>query len=152
MELVDLVPNSLTFRVINTIDIDDESQIPDGYTGRVRYYADRTLIYVAWYRAGLLHNPGRSHAAYRRLRPNGRVKYELFYSHGALNDPANGGPAARGFYADGSVHYEEHFRDGMRHDADDGTPAVRKWRNDGSIRHELHFVRGRRMRRTIAQP
>ena len=149
MELVDLVPNSLTFRVINTLEIEDEAEIPAGYSGRVRRYLAGSLIYVAWYRDGLLQNPGRSNAAYRRLRADGKVKYELFYARGVLADPAGGGPAVRGFYADGALHYEEHYRDGMRHDAANGLPAIRKWRNDGTIRHELHYTDGRR---GIARP
>lgn len=147
MEFVDLVPNSLTFRVINTIEVDDEAKIPANYTGRVRRFADGSMVYVGWYRDGELHNPGRTSPAYRRLRGDGTVKYELFYSHGVLDDPAGGGPAVRGFYADGSVHYEEHYRDGKRNDAADGTPAIRKWRHDGSVRHELRYIEGRRAAR-----
>lgn len=150
MEFVDLVPNSLTFRVINTLEVDDEAGIPEGYTGRVRRYLEGTLVYVAWYRDGLLQNPGRSNPAYRRLRSDGKVKYELFYSRGVLDDPVGGGPAVRGFYADGSLHYEEHYRDGKRHDAENGLPAIRKWRHDGSIRHELHYNEGRRSARPRA--
>ncbi len=149
MEFVDLVPNSLTFRVINTIEIDDEADIPVDYTGRIRRYLEGTLVYVAWYREGMLQNPGRANPAYRRLRSDGKVKYELFYSQGVLNDPASGAAAVRGFYADGSLHYEEHYRDGKRNDADNGVPAIRKWRNDGSLRHELHYHDGRR---GIARP
>lgn len=148
MEFVDLVPNSLTFRVINTLEVRDESEIPTEYTGRVRRYLDGTLVYVAWYRNGVLHNPGRSSPAYRRLRPDGKVKYELFYAHGMLDDPP-GGAAVRGFYADGSTHYEEHYRGGKRHDAVDGTAAVRKWRHDGSLRHELRYADGRRRPRSV---
>ena len=149
MEFVDLVPNSLTFRVINTIDIDNEANVPEGYTGRIRRYLEGALVYVAWYRDGLLQNPGRSNPAYRRLRNDGKVKYELFYSHGVLDDPAGGAPAVRGFYADGTLHYEEHYRDGKRNDADNGLPAIRKWRHDGTLRHELHYANGRR---GIARP
>lgn len=36
MELIDLVPNSMSFRVITTIEVDDEKEIPTGFTGRVR--------------------------------------------------------------------------------------------------------------------
>ena len=143
MEFVDLVPNSLTFRVINTIEVDDESKIPAGYTGRVRRFVDGVMVYVGWYRDGVLHNPGRTSPAYRRLRGDGTVKYELFYSHGLLNDPVSGGPAVRGFYADGSLHYEEHYRDGKRNDAANGDPAIRKWRHDGTLRHELRYIDGR---------
>jgi antitoxin component YwqK of YwqJK toxin-antitoxin module len=150
MELIDLVPNSLTFRVINTIDIEDESAVAAGYSGRVRRYLDGALVYVAWYRDGLLHNPGRSNPAYRRFRPDGKVKYELFYVRGELDDPADDGPAVRGYYADGKVHYQEHYRAGKRNDAADGTAAIRKWRHDGSLRHELHYTNGRRGAATIA--
>ena len=58
MELIDLVPNSMSFRVINTLDIHDESEIPAGFTGRVRRHANGSISYVAWYRDGQLHNPG----------------------------------------------------------------------------------------------
>jgi len=150
MEFVDLVPNSLTFRVISTLDVDDDASVPAGYTGRVRRYTDGTLAYVAWYRDGLLHNPGRSNPAYRLLRPDGKVKYELFYVRGVLDDPAGGGPAVRGFYANGAIHYEEHYLDGKRNDAADGTPAIRKWRHDGTLRHELRYTNGRRGATTIA--
>ncbi len=137
MELVDLVPNSLTFRVINTIDVEEEADVPAGYSGRVRRYLEGTLVYVAW-------NPGRSSPAYRRLRADGKLKYEMFYSRGLLDDPLGGGAAIRGYYADGSLHYQEHYRSGKRHDAIDGSPAIRKWRQDGTVRHELRYVDGRR--------
>ena len=80
MELIDLVPNSLSFRVINTIDIEDEAEIPQNFTGRVRRHANGSISYVGWYRDGQLHNPGRHHPAYRRFRPDGKLKYELFYT------------------------------------------------------------------------
>lgn len=145
MELIDLVPSSLSFRVINTVDIEDESEIPVGFTGRVRRHANDSISYVAWYRDGQLHNPGRNHPAYRRFRPDGKLKYELFYTHGLLHDPGAKTPAARGYFADGRVHYEERYWAGKRQDGRDGTPAIRKWRNDGSIRHELRYEDGRRL-------
>jgi hypothetical protein len=145
MEIIDLVPNALTFKVITTIDIVDEAEIPTGYTGRVRRHENDALAYVAWYVDGRLQNPGRHHPAYRRLRADGRVKYELFYEDGELHDPAPNMPAVRGFYADGSPHYEERYRAGRRWDGRDGSPAIRKWRADGSLRHELHYRDGRRV-------
>ena len=144
MELIDLIPSSMSFRVIVTIDIEDEAQIPIGFTGRVRRHANESISYVAWYREGLLHNPGRRHPAYRRFRPDGKVKYDLFYTHGLLHDPTAEMPAARGYFADGKVHYEERYWAGRRQDSRDGKPAIRKWRNDGTIRHELHYCDGRR--------
>ena len=59
MELIDLVPNSLSFRVIATADITDEAEIPEGFTGRVRFHRNDRVEYVAWYVDGLLQNPGR---------------------------------------------------------------------------------------------
>jgi len=145
MELIDLIPNSMTFRIINTIDIEDEAQIPVGFTGRVRRHANDSISYVAWYRDGQLHNPGRHHPAYRRFRPDGKLKYELFYTHGLLHDPSTEMPAARGYFADGKVHYEERYWAGKRQDGRDGSPAIRKWRNDGTVRHELRYIDGRRL-------
>jgi hypothetical protein len=142
MEVIDLVPNSLTFRVITTIDVDDEKEIPGGFTGRVRRHSGDSVVYVAWYHEGLLQNPGKNHGAYRRFRPDGRLKYELFYSAGALQDPSPRTPAVRGYFHDGSLHYEERFVAGARHDGPDGAAAIRKFRNDGTLRHELHYREG----------
>ena len=144
MELIDLIPNAMSFRVITTIDIEDEAEIPVDFTGRVCRHAGWLVSYVAWYRDGQLHNPGRQYPAYRRFRPDGKLKYELFYTHGLLHDPTASRPAARGLFADGEVHYEERYWAGKRQDGSDGSPAIRKWRNDGSVRHELRYMDGRR--------
>lgn len=145
MELIDLVPNSLSFRVITTIDVDDEREIPTGFTGRVRRHADGFVAYVAWYSDGLLHNPSGLHPAYRRFRPDGRLKYELHYRRGLLHDPNARTAAVRGFYANGQLHYEERYHEGQRHDGQDGSPAIRKWRLDGTVRHEIRYRDGQRL-------
>jgi len=145
MELIDLIPNSMSFRVVTTLDIHEEGEIPVGFTGRVKHHEQGTITSVAWYADGQLHNPGKHHPAYRRFRPDGRLKYEMFYVHGLLHDPSDHVPAVRGYYADGAVHYEERYFGGKRNDAKDGSAAIRKWRHDGSMRHELHYVHGRRV-------
>lgn len=145
MELIDLIPNSMSFRVITTIEVTDVSEIPVGFGGRVKHLEDGVVLYVAWYQEGQMHNPGKHHPAYRRFRSDGRVKYEMFYTHGLLHDPSDQIPAVRGFYADGKVHYEERYFGGKRHDARDGAAAIRKWRNDGALRHEIHYLHGRRV-------
>ncbi len=152
MELIDLIPNSMSFRVVTTIDIEDEAAIPADFTGRVRYHFGDSVAYVAWFVQGRLHNPGRTHPAYRRFRSDGRLKYEMFYSHGALHDPSSSVPAVRGYYADGQLHYEERYFAGRRHDAADGTAALRKWRLDGTLRHELHYADGQRVEPGTAVP
>ncbi len=141
--MVDLLPNSLSFRVITTIDVDDESEIPECFTGRVRFRLDGSLLYVAWLNEGLLDNPTRRMPAYTRYRPNGRVKYEMHYRAGLLQDPGDDQPAVRGYFANGRVHYEERYRDGRRHDGAGGIAAIRKWRPDGSLRRELYSQYGR---------
>ena len=145
VELIDLIPNSMSFRVVTTIDVADESEIPEGFTGRVKHHLGGSVVYVAWFVQGQLNNPSRTHPAYRRFRSDGRLKYEMFYSQGALHDPSASTPAVRGFYANGQVHYEERYFGGRRHDATDGTAAIRKWRLDGSLRHELHYADGNRI-------
>lgn len=145
MDLIDLLPNSLSFRVITTIDVDDEAEIPAGFTGRVRRHERDSIVYVAWYEDGVLQNPGKHHPAYRRFRADGQLKYELFYDQGKLQDPSPRTPAVRGWYADGSVHYEERYQGGVRQDSRDGKAAIRKWRNNGSLRHELHYEAGKRV-------
>jgi antitoxin component YwqK of YwqJK toxin-antitoxin module len=145
MELIDLIPNSMSFRVVTTIDVREGDEIPVGFTGRVKHHEDDHIVAVSWYADGQLHNPGKHHPAFRRFRHDGRLKYEMFYTHGLLHDPSDHVPAVRGYYADGAVHYEERYWGGKRQDAKDGTAAIRKWRSDGSMRHELHYVAGRRM-------
>lgn len=147
MDVIDLIPNAMSFRVITTIDITDEADIPVDFEGRVRLWdAADHLVYVAWYVAGQLHNPGRYHPAYRRFRTNGRVKFEMYYQHGELHDPGKGIAAVRGFYADGTTHYEERYQAGRRCDGPSGEPAIAKWRNDGTLRHTLSYRNGERVR------
>lgn len=145
MELIDLIPNSMSFRFVSMLDIDEVSEIPDGFTGRVRRCANGTFVVVAWYHRGVLHNPGRTHPAYRCYRRDGQVKYEHFYTNGVLHDPVDSMPAVRGFYASGSAHYEEHYRTGVRSDGLDGSAAVSKWRENGTLRHQIRYVDGRRV-------
>lgn len=146
VELIDLIPNAMSFRIVTTIEVDDEAQIPANFTGRVRRSAGGSLVYVGWFHDGLLHNPGRLHPAYRRLRANGNIKYDLHYSHGKLQDPAATLPAVRGYYAGGALHYEERYTAGLRCDGADGTAALIKWREDGTLRHELRYRNGQRIR------
>ena len=140
-----LLPSSMSFRIITTLDIADESEIPEAFEGRVRRPFPDDSKYVAWYSGGVLNNPTRAYPAYRRFRSNGHVKYELHYTNGVLQDAGPTTPAVRGFFANGTVHYEERYTGGLRHDGADGTAAVRKWRSDGTLRHELHYHLGRRV-------
>jgi hypothetical protein len=145
MSDVELLPNSMSFRVISTLDVDDENEIPPDFTGRVRRSFNGAESYVAWFTDGRLDNPGRSHPAYRRYRSDGQVKYEMFYERGQLQDPSDREPAVRGYFANGRLHYEEHYRDGRRCDAVNGSPAVSKWRSDGTLRHQLRYRKGKRV-------
>ena len=143
--MMELLPNSMSFRVINTLDVNDEAEIPVGFTGRVRRTFESTQRYVAWYSAGNLDDPTKGYPAYRVHRGDGQVKYEMHYRNGVLDDPDPRTPAVRGYYADGAVHYEEHYSGGRRHDGPDGVAAIRKWRADGSLRHEIHYRHGGRI-------
>ncbi|MGD9997277.1 MAG: toxin-antitoxin system YwqK family antitoxin [Ilumatobacteraceae bacterium] len=142
---MELLPNSMSFRVINTIDITDDDEIPADFTGRVRRSFETAQRYVAWYTGGLLDDPTKGYPAYRVHRANGHVKYEMHYRNGVLDDPDPHTPAVRGYYADGAVHYEERYCAGRRHDGPGGVAAVRKWRADGTLRHELHYRHGSRL-------
>ena len=44
MELIDLIPNSMSFRVITTIDVSDEGEIPVGFTGRVKHHEHGSVV------------------------------------------------------------------------------------------------------------
>lgn len=142
--MMELLPNSMSFRVITTIDVTAETEIPADFTGRVRRSFDSEQRYVAWYANGYLDDPTRSHPAYRVHRANGRVKYEMHYRAGVLDDPDQRTPAVRGYYASGGMHYEERYTHGRRNDGPNGEAAVRKWRADGTLRHEIHYRNGLR--------
>ena len=76
---------------------------PTGCTGGVGGRVNGRGVYVAGYADGQLQNPGRTHPAYRRFRPDGQVKYDLFYTRGQLQDPGPRSAAVRGFYANLSL-------------------------------------------------
>lgn len=142
---MELLPNSMTFRVIATIDVADDAEIPPGFTGRVRRAFDSEQRYVAWYSNGALHDPTKGHPAYRVHRASGAVKYEMHYRAGVLDDADVRTPAVRGYYASGGTHYEERYTAGRRCDGPNGEAAVRKWRADGTLRHEIHYRSGLRI-------
>ena len=77
----------MSFRVISTLDVDDESEIPVDFSGRVRRSFNGAESYVAWFTEGVLDNPGRNHPAYRRFRADGQVKYEMYYEQGQAAGP-----------------------------------------------------------------
>jgi hypothetical protein len=142
---MELLPNSMSFKVVATLDVSDEAEVPDNFTGRVRLHARGRLMYQAWYRDGKLDNPARNEPAFRRYRSNGGVRYELWYLNGNLHDPSRSRPAVRGYFGNGVVHYEERYRNGRRHDGTNGEAAIRKFRQDGTLRHELRYRDGARV-------
>jgi hypothetical protein len=142
---MDLLPSSLSFRVVSTLDVDDELEVPEGFTGRVRRRLANQQRSITFLCDGLPNDPARSYPAVRILRPNGSVKYEMHYRDGDLHDPSPRTPAVRGFFANGVVHYEERYSMGRRHDGRDGTAALRKFRADGTLRHEIHYRHGVRL-------
>jgi hypothetical protein len=144
MELIDLMPVSQTFRLVATLDLPDGTEVPMGFSGRVRFFEKDVIIAVAWYEDGRLHNPGHHHPAFRRYRQSSVVKFEMFYEYGVLTDPSATTPAVTGYYADGATHYVERYTNGQRSDTTAGA-AVQKWRQDGTLRHELHYIRGVRV-------
>lgn len=141
---VDLLPNSMSFRFVTTINLGPEDDIPAGFTGRARLSIRGVLDSVSWYNAGILEDPDWRVPAITRYRANGAVKQTRHYRLGRLHDPAPGRPAVCGFFANGGRRYEEHFRYGRRHDHR-GRAAIIKWRSDGSVRAELHYYEGLRI-------
>lgn len=141
---MDLLPNSMSFRIIATITVDTEDEIPPHFTGRVRLSKDGVLESVSWLTRGDLEDPGPRTPAYTRYRPNGDVKQVRHYRVGCLHDPAPGTPSVQGFFADGSRRYEEYYRYGRRHDHRN-KPAIIKWRLDGTIRVQFHYYEGMRI-------
>lgn len=142
--LVDLLPNSMSFRFVTTINVTDEDEIPGGFTGRVRTTTNGTLESITWLDRGEVEDPVQGVPAYSRYRPSGKVKQIRHYRLGRLHDPSPGVPAVQGFFANGMRRYEEHYRYGRRHDHH-GRAAILKWRQDGTLRTELHYYEGLRI-------
>jgi hypothetical protein len=142
--VVELFPNSVSFRVVTTIDVEQESDVPVGFSGRVRVVVGDVVESIAWYDRGVMEDPSSRTPAYVRLRQDGHHKQERHYRLGRLHDPEPGIPAVRGFFADGTIRYEEHYRYGRRHDSD-GRPAIMKWRADGSVRSQRRYYEGFRV-------
>jgi hypothetical protein len=143
--VMELLPNSMSFRVINSLDLAPDDDVPPHFTGRIRRTFANDQRSVGWYTDGLLDDPAHDVPAYRLHRADGRVKYEMHYTAGLLADPGTHTPAVRGYYANGAKHYEERYVDGRRHDGGLGQAAVRKWRADGTLRHELRYHHGTRI-------
>lgn len=141
---MELLPNSLSFRVVTTLDVESEAEIPEGFTGRVRMSDRGVVTSIAWYERGVMEDPSLRTPAYVRLRADGQVKQERHYRLGRLHDPEPGQPAVRGFFANGNIRYEEHYRYGRRHDSN-GVPAIVKWREDGTRRSVRHYFEGQRV-------
>lgn len=141
---MELLPNSLSFRMITTLETTPDTPVPPRFSGRVRASWQGRLVSVSWYSSGELDDPNHRVAAYTSYRPSGRVKQERHYRSDRLHDPAPGRPAVVGYFDDGSVRYREHFRYGRRHDAE-AVPAIRKWRADGSLKTEHHYYEGLRI-------
>lgn len=141
---MDLLPNSMSFRFVTTLNVESDDEIPRCFTGRVRKSVDGVLEHVAWYDRGELEDPGGQMPAYSRFRPSGQLKQIRHYRLGRLHDPSQGVPAVKGFFANGTHRYEEHYRYGRRHDYQ-GTAAIIKWRCDGTLRTELHYYEGLRI-------
>jgi antitoxin component YwqK of YwqJK toxin-antitoxin module len=131
----------MTFRMVVTIDVESESEIPDDFSGRVRKLTNGTLDYTAWYSKGEMEDPAPTTPAYVRYRPSGEAKQERHYRLGRLHDPSADQPAVRGYFANGALKYEERYRYGRRHDHR-GTPAIIKWRLDGTVRTQRHYWEG----------
>ena len=142
--VVELLPNSMSFRFVTTITVVSEDEIPDGFSGRVRTSPNGVLESITWLSLGVPDDPDPRVPAYTRYRPTGEVKQVRHYRMGRLHDPARGMPAVQGFFAGGSRRYEEYFRYGRRHDYR-GKPAITKWRLDGTVRAKWHYYEGLRV-------
>jgi hypothetical protein len=143
-DLMDLLPNSMSFRFVATIDMLEGDLVPLGFTGRVRASEAGRLTTVRWLSNGELDDREPRFPAFVRFRPDGRTKQIRHYRQGRLHDPAPGEPAVVGYFANGAVKYREHYRYGRRHDAGDRA-AITKWRVDGSLRTEHHYYEGLRI-------
>lgn len=147
---MDLLPNSMSFRFVTTIDTHSPDAVPKNFTGRVRVLTGGRLDCVSWYAGGELDNPEPRTPAFVKFRSNGKPKQVRHYRQGRLHDPALGHPAVEGYFADGGRKYREHFRYGRRHDYGE-VAAITKWRSDGSVRARHHYYEGMRIEPVRAQ-
>lgn len=147
---VDLLPNSMSFRFVTTIDVSSPDAVPPGFSGRVRIGREGSLSCVMWYSNGELDNPEPRTPAFVRYRA-GRPKQIRHYRQGRIHDPERGHPAVEGFFADGSRKYREFYRYGRRHDWGE-LPAITKWRNDGTTRTTHHYYEGLRIEPVHGHP
>ncbi len=147
---MDLLPNSMSFRFVSTLDLRDNDAVPRGFTGRVRRSTDGRVHTVEWFSRGELDDPEPRTPAFARFRENGATKQIRHYRQGRLHNPMPNEPAVVGFFADGSMKYREHFRYGRRHDSDHQA-AITKWRNDGSVRTTHNYYEGMRIERIERQ-
>lgn len=143
---MDLLPNSMSFRFVSTLDLSDDDTVPRGFTGRVRRSSHGRPESVEWFSLGELDDPEPRTPAFVRFRENGDTKQSRHYRQGRLHDPTPSEPAVVGYFADGSVKYCEHYRYGRRHDFGEQA-AITKWRNDGSVRAAHHYYGGMRIER-----
>lgn len=141
---VDMLPNSMSFRYVASIDVQSIEGIPEGFTGRVRVSNRGRLDTVAWFCNGRLDDPDSRTPAYIRYRHNGRPKQVRHYREGRLHNPSPNDPAVIGYYENGVVKYREHYRYGRRHDAG-SEAAITKWRSDGSLRARHNYYEGMRI-------
>lgn len=147
---MDLLPNSMSFRFVATIDTEEGTPVPRGFSGRVRATQGGSLSTVRWMSNGELNDPEPRIPAFVRYRHDGGTKQVRHYRQGRLHDPAPGVPAVVGYFANGSVKYREHYRYGRRHDAGERA-AITKWRVDGSLRTEHHYYEGLRIEKVREQ-
>ena len=145
---MDLLPNSMSFRFVATIEVTSITAVPRGFTGRARIATDGRLDTVLWFSHGELDNPESGTPAYVRYRHNGPPQQTRHYRQGRVHDPQRGSAAVVGYFADGSLKYREYYRYGRRHDSGD-VAAITKWRNDGSVRAEHHYYEGLRIERVL---
>ena len=147
---MDLLPNSMSFRFVSTLELRDGAAVPRGFTGRVRRSKVGRINSVEWFSRGELDDPEPRTPAYARFRGDGSTKQIRHYRQGRLHNPVPSEPAVVGYFANGLVKYREHFRYGRRHDSGE-QPAITKWRNDGSVRTTHHYYEGMRIER-ITRP
>lgn len=104
---------------------DDESEVPQDYTGIVFSCREGKVVYLGYYRNG------RREGLYKAWHENGQLWYLLHWKLGKVVN------LNRSWYKNGVLKYEKEFNSGIP----DG--FVKFWYSNGQLKEENYYIMGK---------